>query len=115
MALPLLDDHRGLTTSTLSFPQEIESLAWQDPNHSRNRYRITVCHALIGTSIAGIATSLSLALWWSLAHSDPGSGFTLGSYVLTAFGVMVGIPGYSHSKVCKCWERESHSGLPEVL
>lgn len=103
----LLGDQRGLAAPTLSFPRDTEGLAWQPPSHPRNTYRVTVCHALIGTSIVGIATSLSLALWWSLAHGDPGSGFTLGSYVLAAFGVLVAIPGYPHSKACRCWVKRS--------
>lgn len=97
-----LGDQRGLPNLTTSCLQDIESLAWQAPIHSRNTYRVTVCHALIGTSVVGIATSLSLALWWSLAHGDPGSGFTIGSYVLAAFGAMVAIPWYPHSKACRC-------------
>lgn len=106
----LLDGQRGLTTSILSCARDIESLATQSPTHPRNAYRVTVCHALIGTSIIGIATSLSLALWWSIAHGDPGSGFTIGSYVLAIFGVLVAIPGYPHSKACRCWDRKSKRG-----
>lgn len=104
------DDQRGLPNLTTSCLQDIESLAWHAPIHSRNAYRVTVCHAFIGTSVVGIATSLSLALWWSLAHGDPGSGFTIGSYVLAAFGAMVAIPWYPHSKVCRCWERKPPRG-----
>lgn len=103
----LLNDQRGLATPTLSCPQDIESISWQDPGHLTHAYRLTVCHALMGTSVVGVATSLSLALWWSIAHGDPGSGFTIGSYVLAVFGVLVAIPGYQHSKVCKCWESKS--------
>lgn len=100
----LIYDQRGLATQCLIRQQDTESLSQQTSGHSRNAHRVTVCHALIGTSIVGIATSLSLALWWSIAHGDPGSGFTIGSYVLAVFGVLVGIPGYRHSKNCQCWE-----------
>lgn len=98
------DDQSALENSGPSHDLDIESLYHQTPGLSRNTHHVTVCHALIGTSILGVATSLSLALWWSFAHGDPGSGFTIGSYVLAVFGVLVGIPGYRHSKNCQCWE-----------
>lgn len=98
------DDQFALVNSGPSYDQDVESLLQQTTGHLRNAHRVTVCHALIGTSILGVATSLSLALWWSFAHGDPGSGFTIGSYVLAVFGVLVGIPGYRHSKICQCWE-----------
>lgn len=98
------DDQCALAYLEPSYDQDIESLLQQTPAHSRNARRVTVCHALMGISVLGVATSLSLALWWSFAHGDPGSGFTIGSYVLAVSGVLVGIPGYRHSKNCQCWK-----------
>lgn len=83
-----LDDQHRLAAANLSLPQDCESPTRQTPSDSANTYRIKTCHAMIGTSTVGVGTSLSVALWWSFARSDPGSGFTIGSYVLAVFGVM---------------------------
>lgn len=98
------DDQCALVNSESSYYQDIEGLSREALNHPYTACRITVCYALIGVSIVGVAMSLSLALWWSIAHGDPGSGFTIGSYILAAFGVLLGIPGYRHSKTCQCWD-----------
>lgn len=101
-------DQHDLTDPTPSDPQQdIDSISRQAPGHLQDSYRVKTCHALMGISIVGVVTSLSLALWWSIAHNDPGSGFTIGSYILAAFGVLVAIPAYPHSKVCTCWESRS--------
>lgn len=100
-------DQHDLTDPAPSEAQNIESISRQAPGHLQDGYRVKTCHVLMGTSVVGVATSLSLALWWSIVHDDPGSGFTIGSYVLAAFGVLVAIPAYPHSKVCNCWESRS--------
>ena len=105
-----LEHYSNQATPTLACVGDIENQSLGAFSHWRSGTRVTMCHALIATSVVGIATSLSLSLWWSFAHGDPGSGFTMGSYVLAVFGVLVAIPGDRHSKVCRCWDTEVSGG-----
>jgi hypothetical protein len=50
-------------------------------------------------------TSLALALWWTLAHSDISGGFTMGAYV---WGVVIFPTGYWH------WSRQSFNAQKET-
>lgn len=60
-------DQHDLTHPTPSSARNIESISRQAPGHLQDGYRVKTCHVLMGTSVVGVATSLSLALWWSSA------------------------------------------------
>lgn len=56
------DDQCALVNSESGYYQDIKGLSREALNHPYTACRITVCYALIGVSIVGVAMSLSLAL-----------------------------------------------------
>lgn len=58
---------------------------------------------------ATVLASLSLALWWSMAHDDVSGGFTMAGYIVTASGILLYPIQYRHSKNCECWNQPGQS------
>jgi len=81
-------------------PQEV---AETKPVPSTRQWRL--CYILIGISVFAIASSLTLALWWSITKNDVSSGFTIAAYVVAVFGLPVASVQVRHNRTCKCWDQ----------
>lgn len=75
-----------------------------------------VCFTLATVVLLIFSISLTLALWWSIAHHDCSGGFTMGAYIIATAGLPIGVFGYRHSHNCRCWVKlQEDAAQPQLL
>lgn len=62
------------------------------------------CIVLMCIAAFTVTSSLAVALWWSVSHDDPQSGFTIAGYIVAAGGIIMYPIQSQHSKHCTCWK-----------
>ena len=87
-------------------PSSLAITRWLGRTYSSLR----TCYILVALGILSIASSLAVALWRSVNHSDIQGGFSIAQYILAVGALIIGCILVLHSRTCSCWSSSSSTG-----